>query len=157
MNDTVQAAIAAGLADLEITSSVPDAPYGYGSDIWCEGDVDPRWGEVSDSALVLAQHCVRRLDTPSGLPDDDLWGMCLGDYCNRPTTRQELYALEGELVAELIDDDRIDEVQAAVEASTDCTVLTVSLRIVPMDPQTNAFSLTLSVSDVGVLIEEMTS
>ncbi len=157
MNATIQAAIAAGLAELEATSSVPDAPYGYGSDIWCESDIDPRLSEVTDSALVLAQHCVRRLDTPSGLPDDDEWGISITDYCNRPTTRQELYGLEGAIVAELVDDDRIDEVHAAVEPSTDYSTLTVSLRIVPMDPNANDFSLTLSVSDVGVLLEEMTS
>lgn len=156
MNDIVQAAITSGLAELEVTSSIPTAPYGYGGDMWCEADIDPRMTEVSDSALVLAQHCVRRLDTPSGLPDDDDWGLSLQDYLNRPTTREELYALEGEIVAEIVDDDRIDEVQAAVEASTDCTTLTVSLRIVPTDPLVNDFSLTLSVSDAGVLIEEMT-
>jgi len=136
------------------TSSIPEPPFGYGCDLWCESDLDPRMAEVSDSALVLAQHCVRRLDTPNGLPDDDEWGMSLADYCNRPTTRQELYELEGAIAAELVDDDRIDEVHAAVEASSDCRTLTVTLRIVPMDPLSE-FSLTLSVSDTGVLLEEM--
>lgn len=157
MNTTVQAALTAGLAALETTSSVPEAPYGYGSDVSCESDVDPRWSEVTDDALVLAEYCVRRLDTPSGLPDDDNWGLSLSDYCNRPTTRRELDALEGAIVAELVDDDRIDEVHAVVEASTDCATLTVTLRIVPVDPLVGGFALTLSVSDVGVLIEEMTS
>jgi hypothetical protein len=156
MNATVQAAITAGLAELEVTSSIPVAPFGYGGDISCEADVDPRWREVADDALVLAQHCARRLDTPSGLPDDDNWGLSLSDYCNRPTTRRELDALEGSIVAELVDDDRIDEARAAVEASADCATLTVSLRIVPVDPLVGDFSLTLSVSDAGVLLEEMT-
>lgn len=157
MNATVQAALTTGLAALTETSTLPEAPYGYGCDISCESDIDPRMDEVTNSALVLAQHCVRRLDTPTGLPDDDDWGMSLANYCNRPTTRQELYELEGEIVAELVDDDRVDEVHAAVEASTDCSTLTVVLRIVPLDPLANDFSLTLSVSDVGVLIEEMTA
>jgi hypothetical protein len=110
MNSTVQAAIAAGLAELEVTSSIPSPPFGYGSDLWCESDLDPRMSEVTDSALVLAQHCVRRMDTPGGLPDEDEWGISIAIYCNRPTTRQELYSLEGEIVTELVDDDRIDEV-----------------------------------------------
>ena len=136
---------------------MPDTPYGYGygSDLWCESDLDPRMTEVTDSALVLAQHCVRRLDTPNGLPDDDDWGISISDYCNRPTTRQELYELEGAIAAELVDDDRIDEVQAEVESSADFTTLTVRLRIVPVDPLVGDFSLTLSVADVGILIEEM--
>ncbi len=157
MNATVQAALAASLAALEVTSSIPIAPYGYGGDMWCESDLDPRMDEISDSALVLAQHCVRRLDTPGGLPDEDEWGISISEYCNRPTTRQELYALEGEIVAELVDDDRIDEVYCTVEPSSDYSTLTVTLRIVPVDSAEQDFSLTLSVSDVGVLIEEMTA
>ena len=156
MNSTVQAALTAALAELEVTSSIPDAPFGYGSDISCDSDVDPRWSEVTDSALVLAQHCVRRLDTPRGLPDQDDWGISITDYCNRPTTQQELYALEGAIVAELVDDDRIDEVKAEVEASSDFRTLTARIRVTPEDPLANDFTLTLSVSDVGVLLEEMT-
>jgi hypothetical protein len=157
MNATVQAALTAGLAGLTETATLPEPPYGYGCDISCESDIDPRMDEVDESALVLAQHCLRRLDTPTGLPDDDDWGLSISDYCNRPTTRQELYALEGEIVAELVDDDRVDEVHAAVESSTDCFTLTVSLRIVPLDPLADDFSLTLSVSNAGVLLEEMTT
>lgn len=157
MNTTVQAAITASIASLTETVTFPEPLFGYGSDIWCESDIHPRMIEVSDSALVLAQHCVRRLDTPSGLPDEDNWGISLVDYCNRPTTRSELYNLEGEILAELVDDDRIDEVQISAESSSDFTTLTVNLRIVPIDPLETAFSLTLSASDAGVLIEEMTT
>lgn len=156
MNAIVQAAITAGLDALEVTSSIPSTPLGYGCDVSCAGDVDPRWREVSDDALVLAQHCARRLDTPSGLPDDDAWGLSLSDYVNRPTTRRELDQLEGRIVSELIDDDRIDEVRAAIEASTDCSTLTVTIRVVPVDPMIGDFTLTLTVSDAGVLIEEIT-
>jgi hypothetical protein len=155
MNAIVEAALAVSLADLETTSSVPIAPYGYGGDVWCEADVDPRWREVSDSALVLAQHCARRLDTPSGLPDDDEWGMSLHDYINRPTTRRELYALEGSIVAELVDDDRVDTAQATVEANSDGSTLTITIRIVPVDPDVGDFTMTMSVSDTGAIIEEM--
>lgn len=137
------------------TSSTPTAPYGYGGDMWCESDLHPRMIDVSDSALVVAQHCVRRLDTPNGLPDDFDWGLSLSDYCNRPTTRAELYALEGSISSELVDDDRIDEVHAQVEPSSDFRTLAVTLRIVPLDPANQEFTLTLSVSDVGVLLEEM--
>ncbi len=155
MNATVQAALAAALAELEVTSSIPDAPFGYGSDISCDSDVDPRWREVSDSALVLAEHCVRRLDTPQGLPDQDDWGISITDYVNRPTTQQELYALEGAIIAELVDDDRIDEVKADVEVSSDYRTLTVGIKIVPEDPLAEDFTMTLSVTDTGVLLEEM--
>jgi hypothetical protein len=158
MNSTVQSAIAEGIAALTETRRFPEDPYGYGSDVWCESDLHPRMIEVlDDNALVLAQHCVRRLDTPGGLPDEDEWGISISDYCNRPTTRAELYALEGLIVTELLGDDRIDEVKASVVASTDFSTLTISIRIKPLDPQLNDFMLILSASDAGLLIEEMTS
>lgn len=157
MNDTVEVALTVGLAELEAVTSVPDPPFGYGSDIWCESDMHPRMIEVSDDALVLAQHCVRRLDTPEGLPDEDEWGLSITDYCNRPTTRQELDELEGSIVAELVDDDRVDEVSASVETSSDYRTLTVSIRVVPIDPLVGDFTLTLTVSDAGILLEELTA
>lgn len=156
MNAVVQAALTAALAELDVTSSTPSAPFGYGSDLWCEGDLHPRMIEVSDDALLLAQYCLRRLDTPSGLPDVPEWGIDLASYLNRATTRRELAALEGLIITELTDDDRIDEVQATVTASQDQRTLWVKLRIVPLDPRAAEFTLTLSVSDAGLLLEELT-
>jgi len=156
MNDTVQTALATYQAALTATATIPEAPFYYGSDLWCESDLHPRMEEVADTALVIAQHVVRRLGTPPGtLPDDDDWGIDVGEYCNRPTTTRELQRLEGEIAAELIDDDRIETVAATVVASSDYSTLTVTIRIEPADPEANEFTLTLSVSDIGLLIEEL--
>lgn len=155
MNSTVETALSEMIAELEVTSSVPVAPYGYGSDVSCANDIDARWTEISDTALIIAQHCVRRIDTPNGLPDKDDWGISITDYCNRPTTRKELNELEGKVFGQLIDDDRINELFVSAEPSTDYTTLTVNVRIVPEDPSTEDFTLILSVSDTGVILEEM--
>lgn len=157
MNTTVQSAITASIASLDVTSSVPSTPFGYGSDIWCEADLHPRMTEVSEEALVLAQHCVRRLDTPNGLPDDDEWGISITDYLNLPTTTRELSEIQGAISAELRDDDRIDDLSVSVEFSTDYKEITVNLNIVPLDSLVNEFTLILSVTDVGIIIEEMRS
>jgi hypothetical protein len=63
--------------------------------------------------------------------------------------------LEGRIAAEYRKDDRIDDVRVEVTSSTDWKTLTVKARIVPVDPGSEDFTLTLSVSDAGVLIEEM--
>jgi hypothetical protein len=63
--------------------------------------------------------------------------------------------LEGRIAAEWRKDDRIDDVRVEVTSSTDWKTLTVKARIVPVDPMVGDFTLTLSVSDAGVLIEEM--
>lgn len=155
MNTTVQNAINASIAALEVTSSVPNTPYGYGSDMWCEADLDPRMKEVSEEALVLAQHCVRRLDTPNGLPDDNEWGISITDYLNLPTTTRELAEIEGAISAELREDDRVDYVDVSVEFSADYTEITIDLNITPLDSLVNEFTLILNVSDAGIIIEEM--
>ena len=157
MNTIVNNAIIAALANLEVTSSVSKSPFGYGTDMWCESDLDPRMKEVAESALVLAQSCVRRIDTPNGLPDDNEWGISVSEYLNRPTTRKELYLLESEISAELVNDDRIDNVKVSVETSTDFSTLTIEIRVTPKDAIENDFTLILSASDVGVIIEEMRS
>jgi hypothetical protein len=132
MSDLVQSAITKGLAALTTTSTIPDAPLGFGSDLWCEDDLHPHMAEVSNSALVIAQYAIRRLSTPPGtLPDDPEWGIDLSSYCNRPTTARELAMLEGEIESELIDDDRIEEVRAGVSCSGE--TLSVRLRIIPVD------------------------
>jgi len=156
MNSTVETALAAMIADLEVTSSIPSASLGYGSDISCATDIDPQWVEISDTALIIAEHCVRRIDTPNGLPDVDEWGISITDYCNRPTTQKELFELEGQIISELIEDDRIDELRASVEVSSDFRTLTVNIRIVPFDPLVGDFAMILSVTDTGVIIQEIT-
>jgi hypothetical protein len=154
MSAIVKSAIEAGLADLEATTTVPDPPFGYGSDLWCEADLHERMEEVSDTALVLAQYAVRRLDTPSGLPDDGDWGMSLASYCNRGMTPRELSLLGSEVEAELADDDRIGFVTVEVTSAVDWKSLSVKIRIVPVDDD-EGFELILSVSPIEVLIEEL--
>ena len=62
--------------------------------------------------------------------------------------------LEGEIESELIDDDRVDEVRAQVSSSGDGGTLSVRLRIIPVD-SSDSFTLTLSVSPIATLIEEL--
>lgn len=155
MNTTVQTAIAAAIAELEVTSNTPVAPFYYGSDISCDFDVDPNWNEVQDSALIIAQHCVRAIDTPTGLPDEPEWGISVTEFCNRPTTVQELRGIESSVSSEFRRDDRIENVLVSVSQSTDYTRMTIEARITPVDPMTDDFTLILSASDSGVLIEEM--
>jgi len=153
MSELVHGAITQGLAALKATSTVPKPPLGYGSDLWCEDDLHPHLAEVTGSALVIAQYALRRLSTPAGsLPDDPEWGLDLSGYCNRPTTSRELALLEGEIESELLDDDRIDEVRAQVSSSGN--TLSVRLRIIPVDAS-KSFTLTLSVSKISTLIEEL--
>lgn len=156
MSVLVKAAITEKLLALNATSTIPSAPFGYGSDIWGESDLSPQMEEISETALVVAQYAVRRLGTPKGtLPDDPNWGIDLSTYCNRPTTWRELASLESEIESELLDDDRVDQVRAQVSSSGDGVSLSVRLLIVPEDPNSKSFTLTLSVSPIEILIEEL--
>jgi hypothetical protein len=157
VSDLVHGAIRNGLAALTTTSTVPNAPFGYGSDLWCEDDLHPGMEEVTDSALVIAQYAIRRLRTPPGaLPDDPEWGIDLSAFCNRPTTNREHALLEGEIESELIDDDRVDEVRAHLWSNGNGGTLWVRLRITPVDSN-YPITLTLSVSPIETLIEEISA
>jgi len=157
MNFIVKNAIDESISLLTVTSSIPVAPFGYGSDLSCENDLDSRMTEVHESALVLAQYCVRRLDTPNGLPDNDEWGLSISEYLNFPTTLRQLSQIEGSISSELRDDDRIDDVSVSVQFSADYKEITINLGIKPLDSLVNEFTLILSVTDTGIIIEEMKS
>lgn len=150
-------AIAAGLALETRAADFPVAPFGYGIDVSCTNDIDPRMSEVDPfSPLALGEALVRRLDCPRGaLPDDANYGLDLRGYCNRGTSTQDLRSLAGRARNELEKDDRVDSVTVIVTPSSTGDELDVTVAVVPLDPRIGDFLLVLSASDAGVLLKEI--
>lgn len=159
MSAEVKAQIARDLATLTRVTDFPVAPFAYGSDIRGTFDLDPTMREVSaTSTLALAEALVRRLDTPRGsLPDDRNYGIDLRSYCNRGTTAADLRSLGGQVKSELSKDDRVDTVTVVVTPSLTGSSLALTIAVRPIDASIGPFTLTLSASDVGVLLEEIRS
>lgn len=157
MNAIVADAIASETALLTREVATPVAPFGWGTDISCDRDLDEAMPEVSGD-LALAQALVRRLDCPRGaLPDDGDYGIDLRANLNRGLTVTEVRGLAGSIRSELTKDDRVDTVAVTVTPTPTGESLRVSIQVTPRDPSLGGpFSLTLAVTDGGVLVEEMT-
>ena len=157
MSDEVKAQIAAEIAAIVQTQDFPTEPFGYGSDISCARDLDPSMAETDGfTTLALAQYVVRRLDTPRGtLPDDKDWGISVTSYLNKGSTSQELLQIAGQVRAELSQDDRIDTLTVQVTSDDVGKTFRLSILITPVAAGLGPFTLTLSASDSGLLLEDI--
>ena len=153
MNDTLATAIAAGLADLTRLRDAPTDPLGYGTDLACITDIDPRMASVSSTA-ALFQALVRRLDCPrGGLVDDRDYGFDLRGAMNRGLTRANLVGISSAVRAELEKDDRVESVSVTSTISSDGTELTVTARVRPYDESAGPFTLIVGVTSGAALLE----
>jgi hypothetical protein len=157
MNAILTATVASGLASLSRVLDTPVEPFGFGADLSCASDLDEEMLELDgDDPLVLAQALVRRLDCPrGGLPDDPDYGIDLRAFLNEGTPFYELDVLGVQIQSELSKDDRVASVKASVTRNTTGSELTVSIRVVPADPATKPFGLTLAVTSTAVILEKI--
>lgn len=157
MSLAVKTTIAIELAKLEQIVDFPVEPFGYGSDISCDSDVDPDVVEVGAfTTLALAQAIVRRLDTPRGsLPDDKDYGIDVRSYVNRGVVAEDIRQLAGQISNEVRKDDRVDTLIVTVQPSSTGTTLGIRLAVRPVDARIGGFTLTLSASSASIVIEEI--
>lgn len=162
MNETVQTAITAGLAEIERTQDAPVGPLGYGADVSCSFDIDPTMAlEDPTSTTAIANATFRCWDCPRGaLPPDDGkdskdYGFDLRAYCNRGTTDTELGTLQARLASEARKDDRIDTIRVKITPTHNgaITTLRVEARITPADRRLAPFTLVVAVTSSTMLIE----
>lgn len=133
----------------------PSTPFGYGSDISGDTDLDPNMAEVDPaSTLGLAQSLVRRLDCPRGQnPDDPNYGIGLRQMLNVGMVDSDLNQLGGQVRLELLKDDRVDSLRVVVTPSNVGKTLRVQIQVTPIDINAGPFSLTLNASSAAILIE----
>lgn len=157
MSAEVKAQIAADLATLTQIVDFPVAPFGFGSDILGDSDLDPMMREVDAFAtLALAQSILRRLDCPRGaMPDDKDYGIDLRSYCNRGMSANDLRSLGGQIRNELLKDDRIDTLTIKISPTPTGTSIAIEIAVRPFDATIGGFALTLSASSAAILLEEI--
>src|SRR5262249_13556353 len=86
----------------------------FATDLDCSDDLNPLGTTVS-GPLCLAQAIQRRLSTPRGMViDAPNYGRDLREYLSRGMTAAELEAIPGDVRAEVLKDERIEEVDAGV-------------------------------------------
>lgn len=151
MNETMRVALEAGMAALPRVVDAPTGELGYGTDISCRGDLDP--GVDVTGIELLGQALARRLDTPrGGLVDDPDYGYDLRSELNKGTTKRDVDAVAGRIVAELTKDDRVSSVRATVTPAPDGSSMRVAIRVVPWG-ELGPFDMVLSVTSAAVLLE----
>lgn len=157
MSAVVKDRIAEELALLVQVVDFPESPFGYGSDILCDSDVDEFVREVDAfSTLALAQAIVRRLDCPRGaLPDDADYGIDVRSYLNRGVDARDIRALAGQIRSEVLKDDRVATLTVTVTPNSVGSQLRIELAVRPVDAAIGGFSLTLSATSAAILIEEI--
>lgn len=156
MSDAVRDAIAASIALETRIVSQPVEPYGYGSDVWCDTDVDPGVRELAGSdRIVLAQAILRRLDTPRGsLPDDPDYGIALRSMLSTGTTAADVRRMAGQIHNEVTKDDRIDTLRVTVTPTPTGDALDITLVVTPVD--SGPFTMVLAVTSGATLLEAIT-
>jgi hypothetical protein len=129
---------------------------GYGTDLHCSSDLLETMDEITDptSVEILAEAITRRLDTPAGgLIDDPLYGLDLRAFLNRGTADSVLRQIENQVRGEVEADDRVDQATVSVAFGANFRSMTVTIRIVAVDPATGTFSMTLTVTSAAVVLE----
>jgi len=126
----------------------------FGSDLDCADDITSTARELADDdPLIVAQACYRRLITPRGsLVDDPEYGFDLRSLLHRGMTTAVLGAVEGQIKAELVKDDRVASLSVTVQ-QIDAENFTVDIA---GETAEAPFSLVLAITDGAALIKEMT-
>lgn len=119
-----------------------------GTDISCVDDLDPNLTVVSERT-ALAQAAIRRITTPGGgLFYDATYGFDVRGLLNRglifdgPNSRL--------VESEILQDERITDIEADVSFDATAETLTINLRIT--DEQAETFDLTLLVDQLTTTI-----
>lgn len=143
------------IATLAPVVPTPTAPFAYGVDVSCTTTIADDWGEVdATSTLAIGEALVRRLITPNGtLWDDPDYGEDVRGYLNRATTERELRDLASKVRNECAKDDRVESCTVSVTLAG--TALSIAVRIAPVDATLGTFTLTLALTDAGLLLEEI--
>lgn len=138
-------------------ATTPDTADGYGRDLLCVDDLDPRAKETDPNSLEsLSQDLYHRVSTARGqMPDDADYGIDLVGLLHRPTTQTELLAMAGEVSAECRKDDRVSDVETTVTFDSLTETLTVTIEVTPKDPDLAIFKLIVVVTDGATLLQEI--
>jgi hypothetical protein len=156
MSDDVRDAITASMAGLTRLVRAP-AAEGYGTDLACLTDLDPRMLEAS-GIDVLAQDLYHRITTPRGqVPDTPGYGTDVTAYLNRGTEAADLAVAAGAIVSELKRDDRVSHATATLTPDPTGKALAVVIDVEPEASDLGTFRLILSVDGSGVTLTAVES
>ena len=127
---------------------------GFGSDLWCELDLDPMMRELdADDPLLVAQTVLRLITIERGTyPDDPNVGTNLFSWLRRPTDARFRASLEGAIAAEARRDERVLTLSVTVSPSATLDSARVTINGTCAK---GPFRLALTLSKSGVVLQEI--
>jgi hypothetical protein len=122
----------------------------YGSDFAGALDIDPLMRERAPSdALLVAESLLARLDTPrGGLIAAPGYGYDIGAELRRPMTQREVDAIPARVRAELMQDDRVE--QLSVRATRDGDALAITIECATVHGESFALTGLVSSDDIAM-------
>jgi len=129
---------------------------GFGQDTYCYDEILP--GRLVSGPELVAQAVYRRLTTPRGTLDDGdegaVYGLDLLGFIGTVGTRNAIDAIPEAVRSEVLKDDRVDSVEAGVDATigTDGAVALSITVDAQLADETGSFTLTIGVSDLDVAL-----
>lgn len=132
---------------------------GWGVDLVCINDLDPALASTDPfSTATLAQDAYHRISTRRGtLPDDPDYGIDVLAFLHASMTQSDFLSAAGQINTELGKDDRFLDVAATVTYDAARLQLNISVRITPVDPSLQPFTLIVAVTDGVTLLKEIQS
>ncbi len=138
------------LSELPVLPRSAPLSLGWGTDLSCVTDVTERMSEVDPAKpTAVGQAVVRRYITPrGGLIDDANYGFDLRGYVNHGTTQETITQLSGQIRAEAVKDERVED--AVAELSFDTRMMSVALTLTLSDPAATPYEMVFFVTADGV-------
>ena len=125
----------------------------FGTDTSCTTAL--RTGRLVSGVRLVAEAAYRRLSTPRGMlrggDDEANYGIDLADEIGQSNPAATAASLPGRIEAELLKDERIDQVDATVTVTVDGPSTSFSV-VIECQTGEGPFSLQLAVSDVTVAL-----
>lgn len=120
----------------------------FGTDFDCVNDVDAT-GRMVTGNLLVAQAVARRWSTPAGgLIGDPNYGYDLNDRINEDMDPREIAAMNAELEAQALLDERVTTCTVSSTLAKDGTLTVIG----DLEAGNGPFRMTVSVSEVAGLI-----
>lgn len=156
MNALLSARIAAGVAELSRVVDVPMEPFGFGSDLSCSTDLDPRVELSGDDPRVVLEAVARSLQCPTGgLVDDRAYGYDIVGALNRGLTADLIREIGGRVKVQVLADDRVGTCGVVVRPTPTGSAITIEIRGTLADSSRTSFALVLAAGTSAVLLQEM--
>lgn len=156
MNDFLAAELDRVIASLPAAPAPVDgAELGWGVDVSCVQDADDAFSELGPyDPRIITQAIARRFQTPRGtLLDDADYGLDLRGYLHKGMTQKDIRQLQTQALGEANKEQRIERSATVLTLTLALGVMSVSLRVTPLDPRGNPFSFVVRIDQLGAVVE----